>query len=115
VTSRIIRIVALAIPFLLVCVLAATGGWRIHDGRVERVSQDPTSSAAPVVTARPDGHSPGTIDEVTFVHHLSPSIPWPAWAGLVVLCVLPAIASLLAWSGSRRGRDSAFSASGGAS
>jgi hypothetical protein len=92
-------------------VLAFAGGWRIHDGRVERVSHDATSAAAPIVQTR---SSPAPADQVTFVHHLSPSIPWPAWTGLVLLCLLPAVASMLAWSGSRRGRDSGFSGSEGA-
>jgi hypothetical protein len=107
---RISRILALSLPVLLVCVLALAGGWRVHDGRVERVSHDATSAAAPIGEPHP-GAAP--TDQVTFVHHLSPSIPWPAWAGLIVLCLLPAVASMLAWSGSRRGRDSTFSTSGG--
>jgi hypothetical protein len=108
--SRLLRIVALSLPVLLLCVLAATGGWQLHDGRVERVSHASTTAAAPVVQTR---SSPAPADEVTFVHHLSPSVPWPAWAGLIVLCMLPAMASVLAWSGARRGRDTTFSAPGG--
>jgi hypothetical protein len=107
VLSRIARLVALALPLLLACVLVVAGDWRIHDGRVERVSQTTVPAAAPVV-AQPTG----TADQTTFVHHLSPSIPWPAWVGLVVLCILPAVASLVAWSGSRRGRESVFRSRG---
>lgn len=107
--SRFSRILALALPVMLVCVLAFAGGWRVHDGRVERVSHDATTAAAPIVESHP---SAAPADQMTFVHHLSPSIPWPAWAGLIVLCMLPAVASMLSWSGSRRGRDQAFSTSG---
>jgi hypothetical protein len=107
--SRIARILALSLPVLLVCVLVLAGGWRLRDGRVERVSHDATRAAGPIADSHP---STAPVDQVTFVHHLSPSIPWPAWAGLIVLCLLPAVASMLAWSGSRRGRDSAFSTSG---
>jgi hypothetical protein len=116
VTSRIFRIVALSLPVLLVCVLASTGGWRVHHGRVERVTQASTS-AAPVVSNQPAWQqsqaSPAPVDQMTFVRHLSPSVPLPAWAGLIVLCLLPAVASLLAWSGARRGRDATFSVPGG--
>src|SRR5215216_5379894 len=88
VTSRITRLVALSLPVLLACVLASTGGWRIHDGHVERVGQVSTSAVAPVVAADPST-APG--DEVTLFSHLSPSVPWPAWAGLIVLCLLPGV------------------------
>jgi hypothetical protein len=111
VTARIARLVALSLPVLLVCVLASTGGWRVHDGRVERVGPVSASMPAPpVVSPRV---APRT-DEVTFVDHLSPSVPWEAWAGLVVLCLLPGAASLVAWSGGRRRRDdTAFCLTGG--
>jgi hypothetical protein len=72
---RIARIVALALPVLLVCVLATTGGWRIHDGRVERVGQAATSTRARLAAP---AASPGATDEVTFVRHLSFSVPWQA-------------------------------------
>jgi hypothetical protein len=109
VTSRIARIVALSIPLLLVCVLASTGGWRIHDGRIERVGHVSTVAAAPVTPRE----TPAPADPGTFVHHLSPSVPWPAGAALIVLCILPAMASTLAWSGARRRRDSSPFAAGG--
>jgi hypothetical protein len=112
VTSRIARTVALSLPVLLCCVLAAAGGWRIHDGRVERVDHSTSTMAAPVTTPQPTSVP---TDQVTIVRHLSPSVPWPAWAGLILLCLLPAVASMLAWSGSRRGRETAFSVSGGSS
>ena len=108
-TSRIARIVALSIPLLLVCVLASTGGWRIHDGRLERVGRVSTASVAPVVARE----NPAPTDPATFVQHLSPSVPWPAGAALIVLCILPAMASTLAWSGARRRRDSSPFAAGG--
>jgi hypothetical protein len=94
VTSRNVRIVAVALPALLVCVLVVSGGWRIHGGLVERVGHVPAGASTPAT------------DETSFVRHLSPSVPWPAWAGLVVLCLLPAVASMTAWSGARRARDS---------
>jgi drug/metabolite transporter (DMT)-like permease len=112
VTSRIARTAALSLPVLLFCVLAFSGGWRIHDGRVERVGPASTTAAAPVVASPPTSVS---TDQVTIVRHLSTSVPWPAWASLILLCLLPAVASMLAWSGSRRGRDTAFSVPGGSS
>jgi hypothetical protein len=105
VTSRIARLVALSLPVLLVCVLASTGGWRLHDGRVERVDKFSASAPPPLVVPPP---SAPRRDEVTFVHHLSPSVPWEGWAGLVLLCLLPCVASVVAWSGGRRRRDTAF-------
>jgi hypothetical protein len=110
--SRIARIAALALPVLLVCVLATTGAWRVHDGRVERVGQATTPAAASLPAPAP---APGSTDQVAFVDHLSFSVPWEAWAGLIVLCILPAVGSLAAWSGTRRRHDSAFVAAGGAS
>jgi hypothetical protein len=112
VVSRIARIVALALPVLLVCILVTSGGWRVHDGRVERVGHVTTAAPPPASAAVPDG---GPIDGSTFAHHLSPSVPWPAWVGLIVLCLLPAVGSMAAWSGARRRRDSAYAATGGAS
>jgi hypothetical protein len=103
VLSRTVRLVALSLPVLLACVLAVAGGWRIHDGQVERVSHETTTAAPPVV---PTPSSGVPTDQVTLVHHLSPSVPWPVWLGLIVLCLLPAVASMLAWSGSRRDRPS---------
>ncbi len=111
-TSRVARTVALSLPVLLFCVLAIGGGWRIHDGRVERVGHASATAAAPAVASQPTSVTP---DQATIIRHLSPSVPWPAWAGLILLCLLPAVASTLAWSGSRRGRDTAFSVSGGSS
>jgi hypothetical protein len=110
VTPRIARIVALSLPLLLVCVLASTGGWRIDGGRVERVGH---ASAVPATVPAPQ---PGTssVDEAAFARRLSPSVPWPAWAGLAMLCILPALGSMLAWSGTRRRRDSAPLAAGAA-
>jgi hypothetical protein len=107
VTSRNVRIVAVALPALLVCVLVVSGGWRIHGGLVERVGHVPAGASTPAVpgAASPVVATPAT-DETSFVRHLSPSVPWPAWAGLVVLCLLPAVASMTAWSGARRARDS---------
>jgi hypothetical protein len=102
VLSRSARLAALALPLLLACVLIVAGDWRIHDGRVERMGSSPAPVAAPALPQH------GAADQVTLVHQLSPSVPWPAWAGLVVLCLLPAVASLVAWSGARRGRESAF-------
>jgi hypothetical protein len=93
--------VALSLPVLLACVLASTGGWRIHDGRVERVGHS-SSAAATSVAAPP---SPAPVDGSHLVHSLSPSVPWPAWAGLIVLCLLPAAGAMTAWSGTRRRRD----------
>jgi hypothetical protein len=110
VTARITRLVALSLPVLFVCVLASTGGWRVHDGRVERVGTVSTTTAAPVVAP---ARSAAPADELTLVQHLSPSVPWPAWAGLIVLCLLPGVASVAAWSGARRGRDTTFFATGG--
>jgi hypothetical protein len=92
------------------CILVSTRGWQIHDGRIERVHQAESTVAAPVMT--PD-HPAAPDVEATFVHHLSPSVPWPAWAGLIVLCILPAVGSVLSWSGSRRGREVTSSTSGG--
>jgi hypothetical protein len=111
VLSRIARLVALSLPVLLVCVLVSAGGWRIHDGRVERVSHTTPVVAAPASAPASSG-LPG--DEASFVHQLSPSVPWPAWAGLIVLCLLPAVGSMAAWSTARRSRDGTFSAAGGA-
>ena len=102
---RIARLVALSLPVLLACVLVFAGGWRVHDGRVERVSSTTAPVAAPTVS-HPSGDP---TDQMTFVHHLSPSIPWPAWLGLIVLCFLPAVASMVAWSDARRTRGSTFS------
>ncbi len=107
--SRFARLVALALPVLLACILLTTGGWRVHDGRVERVSTT-VPVAAPTVS-----QPSGPTDQTTFLHHLSPSIPWPVWVGLILLCVLPAVASMVAWSGTRRDRSSALSGSGRAS
>jgi drug/metabolite transporter (DMT)-like permease len=104
VLSRTSRPVALALPVLLACILLCAGGWRVHDGRVERVSSTTVPVAAPTVS-----QPSGPTDQATFLHHLSPSIPWPAWVGLIVLCLLPAVASMVAWSGARRDRSSAFS------
>jgi len=103
--------VALALPVLLVCVLASTGGWQIRHGRVERVATPPTVSAAPAATTTPQAPP---VDQVSFARHLSPSVPWPAWAGLVLLCLLPATASMLAWQGTRRARDAGSSGGQGA-
>jgi hypothetical protein len=104
VLSRLARIVALSLPLLLVAVIVSAGHWRIHDGRVERVIHvaDVTPAAVPAQTAPP-------VDQTTFLHHLSPSVPWQVWAALVLLCLLPAVASMRAWSGARRARDTAFS------
>jgi hypothetical protein len=113
VSFKTARLAAFALPALLVAVLVVSGGWRVHDGNVERVSHV-SAAAAAVTSVVPQSGTP-TPARLTFVHHLSPSIPWPAWAGLVVLCMLPAVGSMLAWSGSRRGRDAAYSMSGGAS
>ncbi len=109
---RTARIVALALPVLLLCLLVVAGGWRFHDGRVERVGHDSTAVAAPVASPQPASTAP-PAEQVTFIRHLTPSVPWPACAGLVALCVLPAVASMMAWSGARRSRDAAFSVSGG--
>ncbi len=103
--SRTARLVALALPILLAVVLVSAGGWRVHHGQVERVSQDGNSAAPALV---PTGSSAPPTDQMTLVHHLSPSVPWPVWASLVLLCLLPAVASMLAWSGSRRGSRKLF-------
>jgi hypothetical protein len=108
VLARTVRLVALALPVLLAVVLVSTGGWRVHHGQVERVGQSATSAAPALV---PTGSTAAPIDQMTLVHHLSPSVPWPVWAGLIVLCLLPAVASMLAWSGSRRGSKKLFAAS----
>ncbi len=111
--SRIARITALALPVLLVSILLTSGGWRVHDGRVERVGHAATAvPAAPVPAPLP---SSGVTDPAALARHLSPSVPWPVWAGLIVLCLLPAVGSLAAWSGARRRRDSAYASTGGAS
>ncbi len=111
-STRIARLMALCLPVLLACILVSAGGWRIHDGRVERVSHAaPVASAAPVDLPSASG-LPG--DQASFVHQLSPAVPWPVWVGLIVLCFLPAVASVAAWSGSRRGRTATFSTAGGA-
>ena len=112
--SRIARLVAVSLPAILVGVLVFAGGWRIHDGHVERVSQTAASVAAPVevpVEVPAEVPQEGTVPttQVAFVHHLSPSIPWPMWVALMVLCILPAVASIVAWSNSRPTRDSTYS------
>jgi hypothetical protein len=107
VLSRTVRLVALALPILLAVVLVSTGGWRVHHGQVERVSQSATSAAPALV---PTGSAAPT-DQMTLVHRLSPSVPWPVWASLILLCLLPAVASMLAWSGSRRGSRKLFASS----
>jgi hypothetical protein len=109
--SRTARIAALALPVLLVGILVTSGGWRVHDGRVERVGHT-TTAQAPVAGPLP---ASGPTDAKSFARHLSPSVPWPVWAGLILLCVLPAVGSVAAWSGARRRRDSAYAATGGAS
>lgn len=106
------RLTALALPLLLAGFLAFSGGWRVHDGNVERVSHV-SASVAPTAPVVPQ--SSPLAEQQTFVHHLSPSVPWPAGAGLVVLCLLPAVGSVLAWSGSRRGAQATYSMSGSAS
>jgi hypothetical protein len=106
--SRIVRWVAVSLPVILACVLVSAGGWRIHDGRVERVSNTSASVAAPPVVVPQQSTDP--TEQVTFVQHLSPSIPWPVWVALMVLCILPAVASMVAWSGSRPSRSSTYSA-----
>jgi hypothetical protein len=111
VTPRTARIVALSLPVLLVCVLASTGGWRIHGGRVERIGHVSAAAPAPVAAPAP---STAPVDEAGLVRHLSPSVPWPAWAGLIVLCLLPAVGAVLAWSGTRRQRPSPAFAAGAA-
>ena len=109
--SRIARLVAVSLPVILVGVLVFAGGWRIHDGRVERVSQPSASVAAPVeVPVAVPQQTTDPTAQAAFVHHLSPSIPWPVWVALMVLCILPAVASIVAWSSSRPSRDSTFSA-----
>ena len=109
--SRLARLVGVSLPVILVGVLIFAGGWRIHDGRVERVSQTSASAAAPVeVPVVVPQQSTDPTAQVAFVHHLSPSIPWPVWVALMVLCILPAVASIVAWSSSRPSRDSTFSA-----
>jgi hypothetical protein len=116
VSFKTARLAAFVLPVLFVAILLVSGGWRVHHGNVERVSHV-SATAAPVpssLTSVPQSGTP-TTGQLTFVQHLSPSVPWPAWAGLVVLCLLPAVGSVLAWSGSRRGSDAAYSFSGGAS
>ena len=98
-TSRIARTTALLLPVLLVGVLASTGGWRIHDGRVERVAHVAAATATPVPAAAP---ASAPVGGAALARDLSPSVPWPAWAGLILLCLLPAMASMRAWSGTRR-------------
>ena len=110
-TSRIARIMALSLPVLLICVLASTGGWRIHDGRVERVGHASAAAPAPQAVRA----SPAPVDGAHLVHSLSPSVPWPAWAGLIVLCLLPAAGAMTAWSGTRRRRDAPAFTTGAAS
>ena len=72
--SRIVRVVALALPLLLACIIVSAGHWRIHDGQVERVSH----VAAPTPVTVPDQAAAQT-DQSVFLHHLSPSVPWPVW------------------------------------
>jgi hypothetical protein len=109
--SRLARLVAVSLPVILVGVLVFAGGWRIHDGRVERVSQTSASVAGPVeVPVGVPEQSAEPTTQVAFVHHLSPSIPWPVWVALMVLCILPAVASIVAWSSSRPSRDATYSA-----
>jgi hypothetical protein len=105
VLSRIARLVALALPLVLACVLISAGDWHIHDGRVERVSSTVAPVSAPTVS--PESADPTA--RTTLIHQLSPSIPWPAWVGLIVLCLLPAVASMVAWSDARRTRGATFS------
>ena len=107
--SRIARIVALSLPLLLACALASAGGLRLHDGRVERAAH--SSSAAPAPVTAPETDT-GSTDQAAFTRQLNPSVPLPAMAALIVLCILPAMATVVAWSGSRRGRESTFSTSG---
>jgi hypothetical protein len=114
-TPRTYRIAALSLPLLVLVVLASTGGWRIHDSRVERISH-PTVRVAQAPGAAqvrlpvdPRGSAVSSGDRSAFVHHLSPSVPWPAWAGLLSLCLLPAAASILVRSDGRRRRDAAYS------
>ena len=115
VTPRTYRIVALSLPFLVLVVLVSTGGWRIHDARVERVSHS-TPAAQPAPATVQPGVAATTVvpqaDRSAFVRHLSPSVPWPAWAGLIALCVLPAMASMLVRTNGRRRRDAAYSSIG---
>jgi hypothetical protein len=111
VLSRIARLVAVSLPVVLLGILVFAGGWRIHDGQVERVSQTSASVAAPVevpVVVPEQSTEPTT--QVAFVHHLSPSIPWPVWVALMVLCILPAVASIVAWSSSRPSRAATYPA-----
>jgi hypothetical protein len=116
VTPRTYRIVALSLPLLVLVVLVATGGWRIHDARVERVSHS-TPAAQPAPASVQPGVTATSVvpqaDRSAFVRHLSPSVPWPAWAGLIALCILPAMASMLVRNNGRRRRDAAYSPIGG--
>jgi hypothetical protein len=102
--ARIARLVALSLRVLLVaCSLPQAVG-----ASTTVLSRGPVSAsmqAPPVVSPR----GASRTDEV------SPSVPWEAWAGLVVLSLLPGAASLVAWSGGgRRRRDNtAFCLTGG--
>jgi hypothetical protein len=99
--------VALSLPLVLACVIAVAG-LRVHDGRVERSVHVSAAVATPAsaATSPADGSTVGQV----FRQHLTMSVPWPAFAALLVLCMLPAVASLLAWSGSRRGSKTGVSA-----
>jgi hypothetical protein len=116
--SRFTRILALSLPFAVAAVLACTlGGWRVHDGQIQRVDQvsEPVAQVPAPTRSQPQPQpqaGSGTVTEATFVRQLSPSVPWEVWAGLLLLCVLPAVGSVMAWSGSRRTQDQLRAGSG---